>query len=326
MIVPDFWAEAREQHRIGKRQITVRRYGWSMKSQEDALAMARTRAKDALRRVIAGESIERRERKAAYNGAVGTPIREEVLARHGEEVITRNTYGARCLNSPHALFADIDYTNPMGLRPLVLAFAVLAVVAGSLAFYFHNAGLLVIGLFLALALTYPLAKGVRSALVSLQGGDEKIARARVKRFLANHPTWSIRIYRTPAGLRLLVTHDTFDATAPEVQAFFTSIGVDPLYARMCINQRCFRARLTAKPWRMGISEHMRPRPGVWPVDPAKLKRRQEWVAQYERAAGGFAACHFIESLGANTTHRELSSVVALHDRESQAHKLNLPLA
>ena len=33
----------------------------------------------------------------------------EIVSRHGETVITRNSYGALCLNTPNALFADVDY-------------------------------------------------------------------------------------------------------------------------------------------------------------------------------------------------------------------------
>ena len=36
MIVPQFWAEARLQHRAHRKQVTVRRFGWSDLSQEDA--------------------------------------------------------------------------------------------------------------------------------------------------------------------------------------------------------------------------------------------------------------------------------------------------
>ncbi|MFT4843826.1 MAG: hypothetical protein ACI8UD_002340 [Planctomycetota bacterium] len=47
------------------------------------------------------------ERKLPYGG-LGLPIREEIVARNGADIITRNGYGARCLNEPDVLFADID--------------------------------------------------------------------------------------------------------------------------------------------------------------------------------------------------------------------------
>jgi len=39
------------------------------------------------------------------------PIREEIVSRHGDTIITRNSYGARCLNTPNALFADITVSG-----------------------------------------------------------------------------------------------------------------------------------------------------------------------------------------------------------------------
>ncbi|HMW18952.1 MAG TPA: hypothetical protein PKN13_12055 [Accumulibacter sp.] len=44
MIIPDHWAEARKQRRANGRQVTVRRFGWSSVSADDAAAMAEHRA------------------------------------------------------------------------------------------------------------------------------------------------------------------------------------------------------------------------------------------------------------------------------------------
>ena len=87
MIVPDHWAEARCQQRAPGKQITPRRFGWSVSSAEDAQRIAEERAAGALGRILVGQRLTKTERKQAYNGADGIPIREEVLARHGEDVI-----------------------------------------------------------------------------------------------------------------------------------------------------------------------------------------------------------------------------------------------
>src|SRR6185436_19883341 len=100
MIVPRYWAEGRLQHREGKRQITISRFDWSDESEAAAQTLADERARLAMQRAIAGETLVRREPKIPYNGAEGLPIREEILSRHGDVVITRNSYGARCLNTP----------------------------------------------------------------------------------------------------------------------------------------------------------------------------------------------------------------------------------
>ena len=39
----------------------------------------------------------------------------------------------------------------------------------------------------------------------------------------------------------------------------SAIGADPIYVQMCLRQHCFRARVSSKPWRIGIGQHLRPR-------------------------------------------------------------------
>jgi hypothetical protein len=318
MIVPDHWAEARRQQRTANRQVTVRRYGWSTSSQADAQAMAELRAEEALQRIVAGEPLERRERKVPYNGAAGVPIREEVLARHGEDVITRNAYGAHCLNSPYALFADLDFTSERRLAPVLVALAALSLASVAAGVLLKSWGTVFGLLFVSLIAAAPLSGLVVRLVVAAGGGAERMARERIVRFVSTHPAWNVRLYRTPAGFRLLATHQPFAARAEEVQHFFAKVSADPVYVRMCTNQNCFRARLTAKPWRIGIATHMRPRPGVWPVRPEALAVRTQWIAGYETKAAGFAACRYVESIGSGVVDGRLKAVIDLHDRESRA--------
>ena len=118
MIVPEFWAEGRVQERLQGRQVTMRRFGWSDTSQDEAQRHADERAREALALLAAGQPVVRRELKLAYNGAEGVPIREEILSRHDAAVVTRNLYGARCLNTPDVLFADIDFSVVLGPRQM----------------------------------------------------------------------------------------------------------------------------------------------------------------------------------------------------------------
>ncbi len=326
MIVANYWAEARRQHGHGRQKTTVQRWGWSDTSEADAQAMAEVRADDALAQVQRDAATPRRERKTAYNGAHGLPIREEVLQRHGDTVITRNAYGAECLNTPQVLFADVDFEPRTGWPARAAAAALLAVVV------WLPAGLVLglwgwlVGTALVLVFTLPLAALVQRAINTAKGGAQAQALARLRAFVNAHPLWAVRAYRTPAGLRLLATHAPMDPTGAEAQAFFAAVGADPVYVRMCLNQRCFRARLTGKPWRMGIAQHMRPRPGVWPVAPDRLQERQEWVRHYTQRAAQHAACHWIESVGSGAVHLDVRSVVELHDRLSGALEPQRPLA
>jgi hypothetical protein len=121
MIIPQYWAEGRRQSRQGGKQMTVRRFGWSDAGQAEAQADADTRAEAALQRILGGEKIPRRDFKVPYGGGQGLPIREEILARHGDTIITRNSYRARCLNTPDAQFIDVDLEEgPAGKTYLII--------------------------------------------------------------------------------------------------------------------------------------------------------------------------------------------------------------
>lgn len=325
MQVPAFWAEASARHREGRKQITVRRFGWSDDSEQAAQAHADERAQEALILIMTGAKLVRREPKVAYNGAEGVPIREEVLARHGEVVITRNLYGAPCLNTPDALFADIDFGIEPGSSLVLVAVMALAVAGLVLGYVVSGWGMAVVFAFVGAMLAIPVARLFLGAKRSAAGGDEKQAVARIEGFLRAHPDWLVRLYRTPAGMRLLAMHRRFDPNEPDVAEFFDAVAADPEYVRMCRHQQCFRARLGPKPWRIGVAGHIKPRPGIWPVKPERRAERDRWIAQYESLAQGYAACAYAGELGAGKVDPGIDSVRELHDRLCRAES-DLPLA
>lgn len=319
MIVPQYWAEGRVRERRKGRQVSVRRWGWSDESPVQAQAHADGRAREALQRILAGEDLPRRESRVAYNGADGVPIREEIVSRHGEALVTRNAYGALCLNTPDVLFADIDFGAPSVPCLLLLSVPLAAAaVAAVLAPAAHRVMIGAAALMGTLALVGVVWKSVQRLRTSAAGGPEAQARARVVRALERRPDWQARIYRTPAGLRVLVVHRRFDPTSPEVAAFFQDLGSDPIYVRMCTRQRCFRARVSPKPWRVGIDRHLRPRPGIWPVNPARLPERTQWLTAYDHASSGYASCRYLETLGRGAEDPVAAGVRHLHDELSRA--------
>jgi len=325
MIVPQYWAEARIRERVKGRQVTVRRWGWSDESADLAQAHADARAKDALQRILGGEDLPRRETRVAYNGADGVPIREEIVSRHGDTVVTRNGYGALCLNTPDVLFADVDFGEPKLPCALLIAVPLLSALAAGLVVSRHRGMVILAVLMGSLALVAAGWKGLHRLKTSRAGGPEAQAREKIVRFLKTRPDWNVRVYRTPAGLRALVLHRRFDPRSPEAGEFFDALGSDPLYVRMCTKQYCFRARVSPKPWRIGIDTHLRPRPGVWPIRPARLPDRKQWVAAYDAAARGYASCRYQESFGRGPEEPGAAEVRALHDELSRA-LTSLPIA
>jgi hypothetical protein len=324
MLIPRYWAETRLQQRAQKRQITVRRFGWSDDSQAAAQNHADRRAQEALQRIVSGEKLDRRERKQPYNGADGMPIREEILGHHGSAVLTRNGYGAQCLNTPNVLFVDIDFPNgPSGW--LIAAVMALGWISTGALGWAYSAKLGIAAAVFVLLFGWFLAEKLYRVLVWIGGGEERRAWRRIVRFANRQPDWHLRVYRTPAGFRVLALHALFDPADAAVAQCFRALKVDPLYQRMCLNQRCFRARVSPKPWRIGIAKRMKPSPGVWPVNPARLAERQRWVENYERKARGFAACRFVQALGSPHIHPAAQDVQILHDDLCQATSL-LPIA
>lgn len=326
MIVPEYWAEAREQVRQHGRKITVRRHGWSDESPEAAQAHAQQRVREALDAILSGAKLPRREVRSNY-GIVGVPIREQIVARHGEVVITRNSYGALCLNTPDVLFADVDLEeSPSGCALPIGVMALLAAagfVAGLVLWHWvAGVALAMLAMFLANKLTL----WRRKSAFDRDGGAEARAMARVEAFSARHPDWHLRVYRTPAGLRVLVMHRSFHPHEDDAAMLFKALGADHLYAAMCKVQHCFRARLTAKPWRIGISRRIRPPVAAWSAEQAALPERLAWIARYEQAAQGHAACRYLRAFGDTArVDPKAEQVRALHDDIARSAS-ELPLA
>lgn len=321
MIIPSYWAEGRCEQRIQKRMVKLRRWGWSNVSQEEAQAHADARVQAAMAGWVRGDSMPRREPKVPYNGAVSLPIREETVEHHGSTIITRNAYGAQCLNTPNVLFADVDFALERSAWPQRLALFWGPIIVATLLARHWLPGY-------PWVLWWVLATVAQISYTSTQMHQRRKHRAvqakvlaRAQQWVAQHPSWGLRLYRTPAGVRMLATHRLLDPNEAEVERFFKAMNTDPLYAAMCRNQQCFRARLTAKPWNMLRSiRPATPRPAPWPTASQEaLERRSTWLSTYDRAAQRYAACQWVSTIGHPTVHFEVQPVLHLHDTRCQAH-------
>jgi len=314
----------------GRRQVTLRRFGWSSASQEDALRHAVQRVADAWTSWEAGRKPTRREAKVAYAGVDGLPIREEIISEHPEigAVVTRNAYGARCLNVPNILFADIDFGEArvrLGeLRQTTIGFLVLLGIIAFTVVINHFPGrpvsavlLSAVGLFAGWKIAMAWHRWRRAAHPEQMLGS-------VRQWCLSHPLWRLRAYRTPAGLRLLAGHATFDPQGEEATAFFSFVRTDRMYQLMCQKQACFRARVSPKPWRIGIAARIGW--GTWPVaKESALQRRTSWVETYEAKSKNYAACTFLADIGDGSELPRGRAVRELHDQLCQIGQ-NLPLA
>lgn len=322
MIVPRYWAEAKRRERKDGRQVTVRRFGWSNASQDDAQILADQRCLEALQRILSGDNLAPREPRTSYNGASGVPIREEIIETRGDSVVTRNSYGALCLNTPDTFFADIDLNEPGGSFSGWMVLSVLAAVGLGVVGFWKEGIILILAAFLIRRLVKPSRQ--RKTAETKEARQQR-ALEKIRAFSSAHPSWNFRVYRTPAGFRAMATHDRLDPRSEEVAKCFEALGTDQIYRNMCVRQNCFRARVSPKPWRIGIGDHIRPRPGTWPVKPEFIPPRNEWIRAYDVAAVGFASCEFIESVGSGVVDSSIAPVLSWHDQLSRAES-GLPIA
>lgn len=258
---------------------------WSDSSLAEAQAFANEAAQRLADQIRHGD-IPRRER-GYYPGR---PFREQTLREirngNGEllAVITRNSYGCLVLNTSRTMFVDVDLPEPKA--------------PGLLARLFGR------------------------PTISQPTENESSALARLELWTQRNPDWGWRIYRTRAGLRFLATHALFDPETVASDGVFDALGADPLYRQLCKTQKCFRARLTPKPWRCGI--HRKPERWPW-LTPKAEKRFQAWEEKYQATFLKWATCEFVRSAGNRNVLSDLESLIKLHDEMTNAES-KLPLA
>lgn len=263
--------------------IQVHCRGWSDDSEADAHRKARELAEAMARRIARGT----KDRGAYLYG--DRPLPEPLLETLPGAVITRNSYGSTVLNCDALLFLDIDREDPAEV---------------------------------------PAALDLFSGIRSLLGKRPAPAPERISAVVdemenvARTHGLGLRVYRTAAGYRGIVTTRRYNPAAPETIRLLNAFGCDPLYVRLCQVQESFRARLTPKPWRCGL-----PAPPVsFPfAGPSEQAQFDQWLRRYEQNSAATATCQLVHTAGASAADAELAALIDRHDRDTKA-LANLPLA
>jgi len=138
--------------------------------------------------------------------------------------------------------------------------------------------------------------------------------AKLRDWQKQNPRASLRVYRTPKGLRVLRTDEEIPADSAEGQRMLAELCTDPLYAALCKRQQCFRARLGPKPWRAQVSLP----PGSFPREGNDASRFETWLVEYAMAEATHAACRYTASIGEENIAGTLRRLVAAHDEMSGA--------
>jgi hypothetical protein len=251
---------------------------WSSQSLAEAQSLANQAAQEIAGRFRDG--IHPPKRGGYYPNR---PFREQILQEiknaNGETraLVTRNSYGCQVLNTVGVMFVDIDLPQPKSMGLLQRLF------------------------------------GRATPAAPTQSYDQ--AMQRIESWTRQNSEWGWRIYRTRAGLRLMATQTLVEPDSETAERVFEALGADRLYRQLCKTQKCYRARLTPKPWRCGI--HRKPERWPW-EDAGHEKRFQKWEAQYQSFAAGWATCNFIRHIGNPAIHEEVQSLLKAHDGPTRA--------
>jgi hypothetical protein len=341
MLIPRFWHRA-ESQAVKPDGQPVRFHVWrgSRGSEADARVLAEQAVQRVAERIRAGMGFPE---KYTY---ADRPLREEVVreitgsgtADEPDAAITRNVYGALVLNAAHAFFIDVDVA---GSEPRADSQTGSHSQPQNPAQALGEAAQSVWNVVDSL----PLPGGLKSFLGAFRPSSPAPSTSqppastptpasrpadaatgpaldRLRRFVASRPEWRVRVYRTYAGLRYLVTHAPFEPTSADVQQTLAALGADPQYIRLCQVQKSFRARLTPKPWRIGM-----PNPPVrFPFDaPGDERAMRDWETRYDAASAGRATCRFLEEIGTGAEHPAIAPLRSVHDELTYATS-GLPLA
>ncbi|OUS03877.1 hypothetical protein A9Q81_06420 [Gammaproteobacteria bacterium 42_54_T18] len=325
MIVPKYWSESKTKKIANGQQFTIKRFGWSDENELDAKKHADSRLSEAVKTLEKEGDVRRIDHKTSYNGAEGIPIREEVISTHQDVVISRNSYGALCLNTPDVLFADIDFEHNASFTVSVIAFVLLSSLAPVAAWIYMSWVPLVVGVIIALILTPILAGLINKVIQWFNGGPEEKALEQIKRVSSENAELHLRLYRTPMGYRVLLMNDTYSPASDAAINLLKDLQSDNIYIQMCKNQDCFRARVSPKPWRIGV-DRLKPNPGVWPIKAERLRERMRWVGTYEKKARSYSSCHYVLDLGSDKVHKKAEFVRKIHDDMCRVRKSTFEIA
>ncbi|MFN6207227.1 MAG: hypothetical protein ACK49R_12380 [Planctomycetota bacterium] len=163
-------------------------------------------------------------------------------------------------------------------------------------------------LFLDIDLAMGLGQTIRSWFG--QASPEQTKLAQLQHLLSAQGNATFRIYRTAAGFRVIGLGREYDPAGREAEELMEATGTDPQFRRLCTVQKCFRARLTPKPWRCGV-----PRPWVhFPYrDEAAEQEMRSWISRYEAASARYATCRFLAEVGSLPPSGDEAILLEIHD-------------
>lgn len=136
---------------------------------------------------------------------------------------------------------------------------------------------------------------------------------KVEAFQKDNQKYTFKVYETFAGLRVVITNQLFDSNSSEVNTIFAALDTDPLYVMLCKNQNCFRARLSPKPWRIGIDRPLSRFPRNCQSEKSEF---EQWLENYKQVSTKFGVVRLLKKFGTDKSHSDVERVLSIHDEHS----------
>lgn len=143
---------------------------------------------------------------------------------------------------------------------------------------------------------------------------------KVENFQKENNQYTIKVYETFAGLRLVITNQLFNSQSSDVKTIFSSLDSDPLYVMLCQKQACFRARLSPKPWRVGIERPASRFPRSLQVDQIEF---DNWLKRYFQATKTMSVVKHLTTFGSDRNNKDVDCILAIHDKYACKENLEL---
>ena len=126
-----------------------------------------------------------------------------------------------------------------------------------------------------------------------------------------------RIYETKRGARVILEGVSIKPESNEMARLFRLLNSDPIYAKLCLLQKCYRARLTPKPSNIRV----RVKKFLYPRSESEQNKVENWLKTYEKKSENFASCRLVETIRSQSQNL----TIQYHDEITKA-KSQLPLA
>ncbi len=117
--------------------------------------------------------------------------------------------------------------------------------------------------------------GLFVKLMSLFGRTQPTADTllqKIESVQQQNPNYTFQVFKTFAGYRVFIVNEAIDPHSDVAKKLFKTLSADRLYVRLCKAQSCYRARLTPKPWRIGLT---------YPDPATRFPRKDQYEITYQ---------------------------------------------